>query len=57
MNFDSADLKFASLYKKLVKFLRNREITGVSRKAGTGDPKDSVVFSTEVFQTELNRAL
>ena len=57
LNFDSADLKFASLYDKLVKFLCNREITGVSRKAGAGDPKDPAVFSTEVFQTELNRAI
>ena len=49
-------MKFASLYEKLVKFLRNREITGVSRKAGAGDSKDPAVYSTEVFQMELNRA-
>ena len=57
LNFDLAVLKFESLYEKLVKFLRNREITGVSRTAGTGDSKDSAVFSTEVCQTELNKAL
>ena len=57
LNFDSANLRFASLYEKMVKFLSNREITGVSRKAGAGDSKDPAVFSTEVFQTELNRAL
>ena len=49
--------------EKIVKFLRNREIPGVSRKTGAGDLKDSAVFSTEeevfidVFQTEFNKAL
>ena len=57
LNFDSTDLQFSTLYDKLVKFLRNREITGVSSKAGAGDQKDPAVFSTEVFQMELNRAL
>ena len=55
LNFDSTDLQFSTLYDKLVKFLRNREITGVSRKIA--DSKESAVFSTEVFQTDLNRAL
>jgi len=55
LNFDSTDLQFSTLYDKLVKFLRNREITGVSRMIA--DSKESAVFSTEVFQTDLNRAL
>ena len=54
LSFDSSDLKFATLYEK---FLRNREITGVSKKTVTGDPRDPVVFSTEVFHSELNKAL
>ena len=53
LQFDSVDLKFSTLYEKLVKFLRNREITG----AKAAEPKDPAVFSTEVFQMELNRAL
>ena len=57
LSFNSTDLTFSNLYDKLVKFLRNREITGMSRKAGAGDSKDSAVFSTEVFHSELNKAL
>ena len=48
LQFDSVDLKFSILYEKLVKFLRNREITG----AKAAESKDSAVF-----QVELNRAL
>ena len=55
LNFDSTDLQFSTLYYKLVKFLRNREITGVPRKIA--DPKDSALFSTEVFYSDLNKAL
>ena len=51
LSFDSPDLKFSTLYDKLVKFLRNREITGA------GDSKDLAIFSTEVFHSELNKAL
>jgi len=40
LSFDSPDLKFSTLYDKLVKFLRNREITGA------GDSKDPAIFST-----------
>ena len=50
-------MKFATLYEKLVKFLRNRDITGVSKKTGTGYPRGPAVFSTEVFHSELNKAL
>jgi hypothetical protein len=57
LNFDSTDLQFSTLYDKLVKFLRNREITGVSSKASAGDQKDPAAFSTEVFHMELSRAL
>jgi len=53
--FDSVDLKFSILYEKLVKFLRNREITGVSSMAS--EVRDPPVFSTELFQMELNKAL
>ena len=53
--FDSVDLKFSILYEKLDKFLRNREITGVSSMAS--EVRDPPVFSTELFQTELNKAL
>jgi hypothetical protein len=57
LSFDSTDLQFKTLYEKLVKFLRNREIMGVSSKSGVGDQKDPAVFNTQVFQMELNRAL
>ena len=57
LDFDSTDLQFSTLYDKLVKFLRNREITGVPSKDGTGDRKEPAVFTTEVFQMELNKAL
>ena len=53
LQFDSVDLKFSILYEKLVKFLRNREITG----AKAAESKESAVFTTELFQVELNRAL
>ena len=53
LQFDSVDLKFSILYEKLVKFLRNREITG----AKAAESKDPAVFTTELFQVELNRAL
>ena len=57
LSFDSTDLQFKTLYEKLVRFLRNREIMGVSSKSGVGDQKDPAVFNTQVFQMELNRAL
>ena len=57
LSFDSTDLQFKTLYEKLVKFLRNREIMGVSSKTGVGDQKDPAVFNTQAFQMELNRAL
>jgi hypothetical protein len=57
LSFDSTDLHFKTLYEKLVKFLCNREIMGVSSKTGVGDQKDPAVFNTQVFQMELNRAL
>jgi hypothetical protein len=53
--FDSVELQFSILYEKLVKFLRNREITGVSSMAS--ESKDQPVFTTELFNTELNKAL